>query len=133
MREQSPTAESAQGTAAIKRNAAGFAFEELLMESRAYRRAGSNNSDGFSIASAAGRTASWSMLLGLSLSEISNINIVALPVYAIDLSNRELYNFGVPTQNGTTSLDQTHTAGSSTAPKLRGLRRQKLAQQWRTF
>ena len=103
------------------------------MESRAYRRVGSDNSDGFSIASAAGRTASWSMLSGLSLSEISNINIVALPVYATDISNRELYSFGVPGQKETGPLDQTHAASPFTALKQKGLRRQKLAQQWRAL
>ena len=45
--------------------------------------------------SAAGRTAAWSMLSGLSLSDnISIIAVQALPVYAHDLSNSEVYQFG---------------------------------------
>lgn len=49
--------------------------------------------DTFSVLSSAGRTGSWSMLSGLSLSQMSNIAILALPIYATDLDNREQYNF----------------------------------------
>lgn len=48
-----------------QRNSYGFAFEEILMSSRAYRVVANDNSDAFSVISAAGRTASWSMLSGL--------------------------------------------------------------------
>jgi hypothetical protein len=71
----------------------GFAFEELLSNSRAYRMASRHNDDSFSILSSAGRTGSWSMLSGMSLSEMSNIAILALPIYASDLANRDKYEF----------------------------------------
>jgi hypothetical protein len=70
-----------------------FVFEELLMTSRAYKKASRDGSDCFSIVSSAGRTASWSMLSGLSLSEISQIAILAIPIYPGDISNNESYEF----------------------------------------
>lgn len=80
----------------VQRDARGFAFEELLMNSRAYRSAAHNNEDAFSVMSSAGRTATWSMLSGLSLSETSNIAILAIPVYATDLNDKEDYSFEPP-------------------------------------
>ncbi|KAK5101005.1 GTPase activating protein (GAP) for Rho1p [Lithohypha guttulata] len=79
-----------------KRNTRGVAFEELLMNSRAYRNAAHNNTDAFSVATSAGRTATWSMLSGISLSETSNIAILALPVYEVDLNDKNIYNFEPP-------------------------------------
>lgn len=76
-----------------QRNSYVFAFEEILMSSRAYRIVANNNSDAFSVISAAGRTASWSMLSGLSLSEVSHIGIQAIPIYASDITNEEHYDF----------------------------------------
>jgi hypothetical protein len=88
------TSEPTPGT--IQRNAGGFAFEEVLKNSWVYQRSDRRGDSGsFSVISSAGRTASWSMLSGLSLSD--NISIVAfqaLPVYAYDLSNAEVYQFG---------------------------------------
>jgi hypothetical protein len=88
------TIEPTPGT--IQRNAGGFAFEEVLKNSWVYQRSDRRGDSGsFSVISSAGRTASWSMLSGLSLSD--NISIVAfqaLPVYAHDLSNAEVYQFG---------------------------------------
>lgn len=78
---------------ALRKDARGFAFEELLMNSRAYRSAAHNNSDVFSVSTSAGRTATWSMLSGLSLSEMSNIAILAIPVYQSDLHDKEAYDF----------------------------------------
>jgi hypothetical protein len=73
----------------------GFIFEEELNNSWVYRRVGrSPNIGNFSIVSSAGRTASWSMLSGLSLSDLSNISVLALPIYATDLNNSEVYQFG---------------------------------------
>ncbi|KAK3299726.1 Rho GTPase activation protein [Chaetomium fimeti] len=82
-----------------------FAFEELLMTSRAYRNASGDGSDCFSIMSSAGRTASWSMLSGLSLSEISQIAILAIPIYAGDISNNESYEFEPPAVEPTSNVD----------------------------
>ena len=81
-------------TDSIKRNQFGFVFEEELNGSWVYQRAARQMDGSSSIISSAGRTASWSMLTGLSLSDISNLAVLALPVYAEDISNKELYQFG---------------------------------------
>jgi hypothetical protein len=80
----------------FQRNAQGFAFEEELNHSWVYKRSAVRTDDGaFSVISSAGRTASWSMLSGLSLGDnISIIAVQALPIYENDLSNSNLYGFG---------------------------------------
>ena len=69
-----------------------FAFEEELGRSWVYKRA-RKDGENCSIFSSAARTASWSMLSGLSLSDISDISVLRLPVYAEDLANSEHYEF----------------------------------------
>jgi hypothetical protein len=80
----------------FQRNAQGFAFEEDLSHSWVYKRLAVRTDDGaFSVISSASRTASWSMLSGLSLADnISIIAVQALPIYEQDLSNSNLYSFG---------------------------------------
>jgi hypothetical protein len=82
-----------------------FVFEELLLKSRVYRNMASDGSDTFSILSSAGRTATWSMLSGLSLSQMSNIAILALPIYASDLENKERYDFEAITDEPAVPVD----------------------------
>ncbi|KAI8953885.1 Rho GTPase activation protein [Xylaria longipes] len=89
------------------RDKRGFAFEELLMNSRAYRNVSLDNSDTFSIVSSAGRTGSWSMLSGLSLSETSHIGILAIPIYETDIANREAYDFNPPTIEPSSLIPET--------------------------
>ncbi|KAJ4128179.1 GTPase activating protein (GAP) for Rho1p [Fusarium equiseti] len=104
-------------------NPYGFAFEEILMSSRAYRVAAKDNSDAFSIISSAGRTASWSMLSGLSLSEVSHIGIQALPIYARDIANKECYDFS-PAATNTIRIEDLHQADPaklSRRDRLKGL------------
>ncbi|KAH6714433.1 Rho GTPase activation protein [Leptodontidium sp. MPI-SDFR-AT-0119] len=90
----------------VVRNAAGFAFEEELENSWVYKRSIARDPGGaFSVISSAGRTASWSMLSGLSLSDsISIIAVQALPLYAFDISNSQLYQFGEFEDNQETLL-----------------------------
>ncbi|KAF7513794.1 hypothetical protein GJ744_007845 [Endocarpon pusillum] len=81
-------------TSSIRENQFGFVFEEALKKSWVYQRAARNIDGSSSLFSSAGRTASWSILTGLSLSDISNIAVLSLPIYAEDISNREMYQFG---------------------------------------
>ena len=76
-----------------------FPFEEELRSSWVYQRASNERGDCFSIASAAGRTASWSILSGISLSDVSDIAIVGIPVYEEDIANASHYKFGGPGQD----------------------------------
>lgn len=84
-----------QASGPIQRNSQGFAFEEELSHSWVYKRSAVRDDNGaFLIMSSAGRTASWSMLSGLSLADnISVIAVQALPIYEQDLSNSDLYTF----------------------------------------
>lgn len=83
-----------------------FAFEDLLMNSRPYRLTTGDNTDCFSIITSAGRTASWSMLSGLSLSEISHIGIQAIPIYASDITNKDCYDFSFRTSGAMLGLSE---------------------------
>jgi hypothetical protein len=99
----------------IKGNQFGFVFEEELNGTWVYQRAARKMDGSSSIISSAGRTASWSMLTGLSLSDISNIAVLALPIYAEEISNRELYQFGeIDIDALTTVVEQTSNATGST-------------------
>ncbi|KAI3334274.1 Rho GTPase activation protein [Ustulina deusta] len=102
------------------RNKKGFAFEELLMNSRA----------------SAGRTGSWSMLSGLSLSETSHIGILAIPIYETDITNKEAYDFNPPTIEPSSLIPDIgpiskHTNKTSRRQWLMGLVRGDRPQQQR--
>ena len=75
----------------------GFDFDDELESSRAYQRA-TRNDDNFSISviSSADRTASWSILSGISLSQVSSIAAVRLPVFKHEIENSEDYVFEQP-------------------------------------
>ncbi|KAF5535701.1 Rho guanine nucleotide exchange factor scd1 [Fusarium phyllophilum] len=70
-----------------------FDFEHDLKLSRVYRHAKRDTMD-FSARSSVARTHAWSCLSGISLSEISNISVLALPLYVEDISNPQHYDFG---------------------------------------
>ncbi|KAI1353081.1 Rho GTPase activation protein [Xylaria sp. FL0043] len=106
----------------------GFAFEEVLKNSRAYRNVSLDNSDAFSIISSAGRTGSWSMLSGLSLSETSHIGILAIPIYETDIANKEAYDFNPPPIEPS-SRTPKHTNKTSTRRWLKDLIRSDRPQQ----
>ena len=77
----------------IKRNQFGFAFEEDLFASRVYRKPLLSDSEESLITSAA-RTTSSSVLSALSLTDVSNISILAVPIYSHEISNSNRYSFG---------------------------------------
>jgi len=75
----------------------GFDFDDQLENSRAYQRAAKNDDDfSFSAISSADRTASWSILSGISLSQVSNIAAVRLPIRRHEINNSEDYVFERP-------------------------------------
>lgn len=76
-----------------QRNQFGFAFEEDLLASRVYRRPLYSDSRESLVTSAARTTAS-SILSALSLTDISNISILAVPIYAHEITNSRRYDFG---------------------------------------
>ena len=96
-----------------------FVFEELLMNSRVYRNMAFDGTDTFSVLSSAGRTGTWSMLSGLSLSQMSNIAILALPIYASDLENKERYDFETITEEPVISATASIPDGPKQSPSSR--------------
>ncbi|KAI0421682.1 hypothetical protein F5X98DRAFT_329061 [Xylaria grammica] len=83
-----------------------FAFEQDLESSRAYAEAVYRHSQ-LSVTSTALYTTALSVFSKLSLSQVSSISFYALPVYATDLHNSELYVFG---EDGAVVLDPRVTS-----------------------
>ena len=77
----------------VQRNQFGFAFEEDLMASRVYRKPHFSDS-GESLVTSAARTTASSILSALSLTDVSNISILAVPIYAHEITNSGRYVFG---------------------------------------
>ncbi|KAH7146039.1 ras family-domain-containing protein [Dactylonectria macrodidyma] len=84
-------------TASLKRSSlVEFEFERDLKASYVYRQAKRDTMD-FSVCSSVARTHAWSIFSGISLSNISEISVLALPLYAEDIANPQHYDFGYET------------------------------------
>jgi cell division control protein 24 len=70
-----------------------FDFENDLETSRVYRRAQRDTMD-FSFRSSVAHTNAWSQFSGLSLSKISMISAIALPLYPDEIENGQHYALG---------------------------------------
>ena len=70
----------------------GFSFESDLETSRPYRRARRDTMD-FSFRSSIAQSNALSLISGLSLSDVSNMSVIALPIYADDIRNAHHYEF----------------------------------------
>jgi hypothetical protein len=68
------------------------AFEEQLHRSRVYRHAQANHSES-SLLDDGLSTLALSICSSLTLGEVSNISVFALPVFANELSNAAAYDF----------------------------------------
>lgn len=62
----------------------GFAFDEDLRATRVYQRLALVNS-WYSLPSSKGQSRAWSYLSDVSLSQVSNISVLSLPLYAAEL------------------------------------------------
>ena len=94
MQVSSPsTSRASSQTDQPKISGLGFGFEDDLEASRVYRRAQRDTMD-FSFRSSITGRDGWSVFSGLSLSDVSIIAVIALPVYADDLTNPQHYAFG---------------------------------------
>jgi hypothetical protein len=95
------------------------AHEHELQASRVYRKA-QRGSDGSTFHSSLARSNAWSALSDISLSEISSVSVIALPLYPIDIKNRGHYwvdglvgvqrNHLHPAQNDSPQWPLTYTA-----------------------
>lgn len=70
-----------------------FEFEVDLKSSGPYRRAQRDTMD-FSFRSSVARSHAWSVFSGLSLGDVSIMSVIALPVYADEITNSRHYQFG---------------------------------------
>ena len=77
----------------VQRNNFGFAFEGDLLASRVYRKPLFSDSRSSLVTSAARTTAS-SVLSALSLTDVSYISVLAVPICAGEISNQDRYTFG---------------------------------------
>uniref|UniRef100_A0A0B7KN66 Cdc24/Scd1 N-terminal domain-containing protein n=1 Tax=Bionectria ochroleuca TaxID=29856 RepID=A0A0B7KN66_BIOOC len=94
-----------------------FDFEADLESSRVYGRAKRTSMD-FSFRSSKARSTVGSMLSGISLSKVSNISVIALPIFVEDVSNSHHYSFCF-------SLDVTCTEPYKTTGIPRGVSRSR--------
>jgi cell division control protein 24 len=72
-----------------------FDFENDLEASRVYQKAQRDTMD-FSFQSSIAYTSAWSVFSGLSLSDVSIISAIALPLYADEITNAQHYGFVGP-------------------------------------
>jgi hypothetical protein len=101
-----------------------FSSETELSTSRVYEKTRLYEPDA-SFTSSAVRTHAWSVLSGLSLTEVSMISVIALPLYSHDISNSQWYTFGEASQavlesansNVASSLSITSSLNTPLNPK----------------
>jgi cell division control protein 24 len=72
----------------------GFDFRHELEASRPYRRNANRDSMDFSLRTSVARSYAQSVFSGLSLGDISNLSVIALPIHADDITNSCHYGFG---------------------------------------
>ncbi len=77
----------------LTKPSSGFDFESDLEASRPYRRAQRDTVD-FSFRSSVAHSNAWSLFSELSLSDVSLMSVIALPVYADEVGNSHHYAFG---------------------------------------
>ncbi|KAK5128245.1 hypothetical protein LTR85_002912 [Meristemomyces frigidus] len=102
-------------------------FEELLHRSRVYRNVDPGDTTP-SLMSDARSTLALSICSSLTLGEVSNISVYAIPIYAQDLSNASCYRFGPP-QTQTVEA-QAVVQGEENQPALLKTPQKR---QWRTL
>lgn len=68
----------------------GFAFEQDLQSSRVYRRTLKRDAES-SVSSSFGRSVGWSFLSGLSLTDVSCLSVISLPISGQEIWNSSYY------------------------------------------
>jgi hypothetical protein len=90
-------------------------FQSTLHESRVYRR-NELGSERFSFSTSIARESAWSALSEFSLSDISVLSVVALPVYVSELPTTRRFFKGTELQAVENSMCFEETAGSPKKP-----------------
>ena len=115
--EISPSESS--GSRVVSRNPShDFAFEEELKASAVYRRALLRGMR-LSTSSRSSNGPSW--FSGLSLSDVSNVSTIALPIYQTELWNHQHYTFGsTDPKTEESSLDAWYNPPAKVRASLNG-------------
>jgi hypothetical protein len=87
-------------------------FQVDLGTSRVYKRTDLYESD-VSFTSSVARTHAWSIFSGLSLSDVSMISAIALPLYLDEISNKQWYTFS---DHGNMNLQFTNQFSNRPSP-----------------
>ncbi|KAK0749111.1 hypothetical protein B0T18DRAFT_364327 [Schizothecium vesticola] len=107
--EQGPSEMSGRN----RRSLFDLSFEKDLIASRVYRRIRRDTMD-FSMRSSVARSNGWSIFSGMSLSDISEISVLALPIIPSDITNPQHYVEGPESRRaGELSLLPVNVYGSS--------------------
>lgn len=107
-----------------RRSLFDLSFEKDLITSRVYRRIRRETMD-FSMRSSVARSNGWSIFSGMSLSDISEISVLALPLRPSDINNPQHYVGGPESQRaGELSLLPPSVYGSSIFHECVGLEAQ---------
>ncbi|KAE9377126.1 hypothetical protein N431DRAFT_401900 [Stipitochalara longipes BDJ] len=101
-------------------------FQTDLSTSRVYRRTLSYECD-ISFTTSVVRTHAWSIFTGLSLSEISDISVIALPLSARDISNPQWY-FKYPEKRSSNPVERVPPSPLRSATERRKARQR--SQRW---
>jgi len=95
------------------RSSVVLSFEGTLAKARVYQRAARNTST-HSFKTIITSESKWSQLSGLSLSQISDISVVRLPIFIHELQNSQLLQCNeAQTSNGSTALHKAATRGDA--------------------
>ncbi|KAI5850887.1 hypothetical protein BZA05DRAFT_399098, partial [Tricharina praecox] len=83
-------ASSVRSRASVFSSASVRSFRRILGETRLYRNAARNSSSN-SFKTIGTAESNWSQLTGVSLDQISNISVIFLPIYPLELNNGDMY------------------------------------------
>ena len=100
-----------------------YAFEDDLETSRVYKGTDRNTCDR-SFTTSVARTHAWSAFTELSMADISVISVIALPIYAQDISNPEHYCFDavqLSQNSNTTASANQHTSNTPSGDMKSGV------------
>ena len=90
--------EASRSRAASRLTCSAFAFEDELGMSTVYKRAAAHH---LRFSQSSNSSGGLSYLSGLSLSDVSNVSAIALPIFSMDLWNHHRYSSDRPGKNTT--------------------------------
>jgi serine/threonine protein kinase len=105
-----------------------WSFEGDLLRTRVYRGTEANDTDA-SFKTSIGRAHAWSIFSGLSLADISELSVIALPLFYEDLTNGISFRDLEPRAHHLTDPDLQATQEASTTHNSEGIMPQALSRK----